>query len=346
MLGAVVVLWLGSPAALAAHDADIAAWSAARRLSAAPPAAAAAEAGYDPRLAEQIEVLLEEARAAPTPASAASAFERVESLLLAHPELPQAAWLLAERHASEAHVLASRGHDAAGAGRELLERARRLEGSRAPALGSAAWAGLSALESAAPARSAVPVVGIRPLDILFVDGVRAVVRELEPGRHHVQLVRGSRRVWVGWVDTASASSELGAPGPLELRDPTLACSDLDLADVSDGPEAPRVAPGIICPRWVTARPGVEGGTDMAECAASRCAAWQRGARAIRFDAPVAAPPADAEARAWPSWATWGLLGAGTAVATSIILWQSGAFERAEPTTEFVFTGPSAAAYRF
>jgi hypothetical protein len=29
-----------------------------------------------------------------------------------------------------------------------------------------------------------------------------------------------------------------------------------------------------------------------------------------------------------------------------VLWQAGAFDRSRPGTEFVFTGPSASAYRF
>jgi hypothetical protein len=40
------------------------------------------------------------------------------------------------------------------------------------------------------------------------------------------------------------------------------------------------------------------------------------------------------------------VGAGAAATTGVVLWQAGAFERAAPSTEFVFTGPSAAAYRF
>jgi hypothetical protein len=41
-----------------------------------------------------------------------------------------------------------------------------------------------------------------------------------------------------------------------------------------------------------------------------------------------------------------LVGAGALAATGLVLWQAGAFDRGDPSTEFVFTGPSASAYRF
>jgi hypothetical protein len=49
---------------------------------------------------------------------------------------------------------------------------------------------------------------------------------------------------------------------------------------------------------------------------------------------------------WPTWLTWSLLGAGAVAATGIVLWQTGAFEQPAPSTEFVFSGPDAAAYHF
>ena len=48
----------------------------------------------------------------------------------------------------------------------------------------------------------------------------------------------------------------------------------------------------------------------------------------------------------PDGVTWTLVGAGAAAAAGVVLWRAGAFDRTEPGTEFVFTGPSAAVYRF
>jgi hypothetical protein len=44
--------------------------------------------------------------------------------------------------------------------------------------------------------------------------------------------------------------------------------------------------------------------------------------------------------------TWSAIGLGAAAGTALLLWRTGAFENRTPATEFVFTGPSAAALRF
>jgi hypothetical protein len=334
MLDVIVVLWLGSTAPQPHQRTDIAAWAKARGFSPVAPAAPP-PASYDAMLIAQVEALLEEARSAPpAPASAsgASAFERAEALLAAHPELPQAAWLLAERYALEAHAL---GNDpAAGERREsLLARARALEGERAIPAGldsrsASPYSGVAAA-SALP----IAVAGARPHDRVFVDGVAGA--SVAPGRHHVQLYRGAHRVWVGWVDGDAGA----AP-----RDPTQACSTFDLADVVSGTEGPRPAPGVHCARWLAARPAPLAGIEVAECALSRCGHWQAGNGARM---PSAAHVQTEDVAAWPTWATWGIVGAGAAVATGVVvLWRTGSFDRSSPDTEFTFTGPSAATYRF
>jgi hypothetical protein len=182
------------------------------------------------------------------------------------------------------------------------------------------------------------LAGVRAFDRVFVDGVDGAA--LEPGRHHVQVYRGARRAWFAWVDA-------GATLELDASDPTTACSALDLADVADGTTAPRPAPGVLCVRWLAARPAALGGTELAECTASRCGRWQSTGGALPGDGAGAARAHPSEdTAAWPAWATWGLVGAGVVVATGVVLWQAGAFDRSAPATEFVFTGPSAAALQF
>jgi hypothetical protein len=344
MFGAVVVLWLGAAPELPQQRADIAAWLAARSLAPVAPEAAPTPS-YDAALVEQIETLLEEARATPvwsaSQPSSPSALERAEALLEVHPELPQAAWLLAERYALEAHAL-GRSEAALQRRRALLERSRALEGGRAPSAGQARVAPPSAAagpRAAAPDAAALPAAGARPHDRLVVDGVSGAA--LTPGRHHVQLYRGSQRVWASWLDAGDGVE-------LTPTDPSVACSTLDLADVSVGADAPHPAPGVRCERWLAARPAALGGTELSECTASSCGRWQ-GARDLG-EGPgprgTGRTRAVDGAGAWPAWATWGLVGIGAGALTGVVLWQAGAFDRSRPDTEFVFSGPSASAYRF
>jgi hypothetical protein len=335
MFGAIVVLWLGAEPELAERRADIAAWAHARQRHAEllHPSASS----YDAGLADEIEALLEEARTLPAGPGTPDALQRAEALLLRHPELPQAAWLLAERHAIEAHSLAADDDVTAARRLELGRLALGLEGARAAAAGS------TAVEPDGDAAASVPAPrAARPHDRVFIDGVaiepRGEPRGLAPGRHHARLSRGGLPVWSGWITLE--------PGPGQpLPDPTTACSALDLADVGAGGAAPEPAPGVRCERWAVARPSLLGGVDLAECAGSRCEPW-RPVGATRSEAPAARHDAQPERSGWPSWATWGLIGASALATTGIVLWRAGAFERDTPGTEFVFTGPSAPALRF
>jgi hypothetical protein len=339
MFGAMVVLWLGSDAQLAERRADISAWAHARQLHA--ELLRPSGASYDAALADDVEALLEEARTLPEAPGTPDALQRAERLLLEHPELPQAAWLLAERYAIEAHALAaSDSNDDAIAARhaDLGGRALDLEGVRAVAAGATPWADRATAQPRVPAPS-----GARPHDLVFIDAVALQTDSapmlLAPGRHHVRVARGPLPVWSGWVTLE--------PGHVEpLPDPAPPCSALDLADVDAGSAAPAPAPGVRCGRWFVARPSSSGGLDVAECAGSRCEPWQR-AGTVRSDMAAGSLEAVApEHDGWPGWATWSLVGAGALAVTGVVLWQVGAFERDAPGTEFVFTGPSASAYRF
>lgn len=334
MLTPLVVLWLGAPAELATHHADIASWASARGGRAVAPLEVATPR-YDPGLAAEVEALLEQAR---TDATGSAALERAEAIVDAHPELPQAAWLLAERLVLEAQAAGDDGERV----NELSRRAAALEGERARAAGAApavpsgvAGAAATSLQTNA---ARLTLTGLRPLDRLYVGGVRVDPETPVPkGRQHVQIVRGAATVWSAWVDAGPEQSD--------RMDPAVACSALDLAGVGGGgADALQPPPGILCPRWAVARRGLAGNTELATCERSRCGPWERPPHVTTASG---APSNDRSAEGrWPAWATWSLLGVGAAAATGLVLWQAGAFEQPAPSTEFVFTGPNAAAYRF
>jgi hypothetical protein len=345
MLVPIVVLWLGQSAERNAHDAEIQRWAAASELRALPPHPARGPV-YDPRAVESIERWLDEARTTTGGSGASEALERARTLLAAHPELPQGAWLLAESYAMEAHAGVA-GGDASTRGEELVELARSLEGRRAAPAGAApAPPSPAQTELAEPAHGAVrlQLSGARPHDRVFIDGAELAAADASTitlGRHQVQLVRAQRSVWATWAD-------IDATGALPLSDPTLACSELDLADVAAAPDSPRPAPGVACAHWAVARPSSFGGIEVSRCEASRCGRWEPlpvlRAPSAAF-AGTAAGVSD-ETRPWPAWLTWGLIGVGAGAVSGVILWQAGAFDRPAPATEYVFTGPTAAAYRF
>jgi hypothetical protein len=283
--------------------------------------------------------LLEQARTEAPATGMPTPLERAEAILLGHPELPQAAWLFAERHRLEAHAAAHGSAADQQRSRELTARADALEGFRATA------AGATPLSSdAAPAALPIRLGGPRPLDQVYVDGVLVGPEARVPaGRHHVLVARGAATVTSAWLETTPGSETA-------LTDPTRACSTLDLAGLVAGPDAsPVPSPGVLCERWAVARRSPLGGAELAMCQRSRCGPWEPG-RAPLAGVPVAAqgaPQAQVDPGApWPTWLTWSLLGAGAAAATGLVLWQTGAFERPAPRTEFVFTGQNAAAYRF
>jgi hypothetical protein len=339
MLRALVVLWLSAPAALPGQQASIGEWASTRGFRPIPPAVVKL-ARYDASVAHELERSLEEARTA-TP-GAASAFERIDRLLAAHPELPQAAWLRAERYALEAQYRLRDGNVDSGARSEdLAVSARALEGARAPSFGAAS--AKARLSPNGGESGGLSLVNLRSSDQVIIDGVATTQGAfIDPGEHHVQVLRASALIWAGWV-------QLGSPPQLHILDPTLPCSDLDLLGVEARPDAPGPPPGVACPTWAVARPGSGGSVDLAFCQGSHCAAWEHvGGR----NAPLTLAPANRShtvgdvGESLPAWVGWSALATGAAVATGLILWQTGAFDTPAPATEFVFTGPTAGALQF
>lgn len=325
MYPALVVLWLGTSPAPAEPPLDVARWAAERGYRAVT-LPTTMEPPYPEEVALEIERLLEEARSL---APGAPQLDRLDQLLQLHPELPQAGWWLAERYALQ-RQRAQDAREPAAASR--LERQRAaLEGPRAEA------AGVGATEPVAAALLTLELSGLRPRDQLVLDGepTRAGA-SVAPGRHHAQVLRARRRVWAGWIELDSAQ--------LRLPEDSAACTELDLLGTEYAAVAPRAAPGVRCPVWAVAHTRA-GYLELALCRADRCERWQSHGSAAR--GPTTTEPLYAEPSGrLPAWLTWGALGLGAAAGTALVLWQAGVFDRPSPATEFVFTGPSAAAVRF
>ena len=325
MLPPLVVFWLAAPAGQGALQV-VEHWAADRGYR---PVAAleAPQPAYDEALVREIETLLEEARSV-APGTVGT-FERIDQLVLAHPELPQASFWLAERYALEAQ---QRAPDAAPELElEFGQRATSLEGARAAPVGAAA------ASSATPAeRDALELVDVRPRDALLLDGSSVSAgASVAPGRHHVQLFRAQRRVWSGWV-------ELGSPPRLRLADATPACSELDLWGTEGAAQGPLALPGIRCDAWAVV--DVRGSElELSFCRGARCSAWEHRSGA---GAPGPSAAAPATRQSLSPWVTWGAVGLGATASTLLVLWQAGVFDRTPAATEFVFTGPTAAAVRF
>lgn len=335
MLRPLILLWLAAPSALPEVRPDISRWAAARGFGLVSEPRGAVQVPYDDAAASQIEGLLEEARTAPS--ATAGVFEQLERLLTMHPHLPQAAWLSAERYALQARAEA-RSAGAAGGSRaaELERRSVQLEGPRASPYGQLERPPEGVLPSVRVAT--LQVTGLRPQDRIYIDGLPVSGESFdERGPHHVQVFRGSTPLWASWI-------ELGSPPRLSVEDTTRPCSELDLAGVTAGAEGPLTAPGILCEEWAAARPNPLGGVDVASCTASECSPWAL--PSVGAEHGLTRADGTQTSEGLPSWVTWSAVGVGAAAALGLVLWRTGAFERSAASTEFVFTGPTAAALRF
>jgi hypothetical protein len=280
---------------------------------------------YRPDFVVDLEGRLDEARTLASSLDEQQALvvlDAIERDLLRSPELPQAAFLLAERHRIAASVVRGQ-EDGSARHEELLVKARVLEGARAAAFGEPP-------DALIPEPPAVALhfsdVGAR--DVLELDGdAGAPDRQARPGLHHARVLRAGELVWAGFVSVTA-----GTPGERrEIRlgvRPLLACSTEDLVHVDGRGASPRPAPGIACGRWLAVRRAF-GRLEAAECSRSSCGAFQ----------PV---PDASEARpVLPDWAKPVIAGAGTAGVVLGLLWATGAFSPETPPgrTTFVYRGP-------
>lgn len=323
----VVFLWISAAPASAPLPAQLDAlrdYGAARGLAFVPlgsaPGRPTGGAGYDDRdaaLVDRLEAELEQARTALSALeeqAAGQLLTRVEAELFAHPHLPQAAFLMAECLALQERAAEAEEEPYAA---ELRARRAALEGPRAAAFGEASGA-----SGASATGATVDIVGLDASDELEIDGqalAGARRAALVPGLHHVRVLRGGRPVFAAFHELAAEQAQLALQVP-ELRP----CSYDDLRSVNREAMAQGGSPpaGVACRRWALARPE-PGGVGVALCKGASCGPfvhWQRRAEPGPFVPLV-------DRSRLPTWAGFAIAGAGAALATGLVLWQSGALER-------------------
>jgi hypothetical protein len=317
-----------------AARASLSEWAEARGVRLADPRTTPhAARAPDLAIGDAVEEELERSRDAITAhdaRAADAALAKAEAALHAHPELPQAAWLLAE--VLRAETLRSRmltPRDPAAAARTWA-RAVALDGGRATGLGESP----DADAPVAPAEGSEVTVDLPmgdPMDVRL-DGVLVDARgaRAAPGEHQVTVSRrrDGELAWAGWVTV-----EHGTPARVVLPHASpCSAEDVGSARVADGVVE---ATSVACPDWVFVRErldGPAGDLTIATCAGAACGTlldWR-----VAAVGPLL-PERRTHGKGWPTWATWTLVGAGAAAVTVGSLAAAGVFR---PThDEPVFT---------
>jgi len=286
----------------------------------------------DARAGDEVERLLDRVRDA-IAGRDAEATERglvaAESTLRAHPELPQASWLMAEvERLRSTRFRRVPPLDAEAAERAWM-RAEALDGGRVAGVG----------EQAAAAHPADATIALDPLlagATLLVDGhptpARAGMVATHAGPHSLAVTWDDTPVWAGWIETPAGSSSLPIAVPLP---PACSIGDLGLARVEG---ATVDAERVRCGSWVAGLAGPRPTSVLvALCKAGRCGPL------VEWSTPgpvswTPQPPSGEHHTGWPTWATWGLVGAGAVVATGVVLLASGVLQAAPTETRFVSGG--------
>lgn len=354
-----VLLWLATDPANAAQSQMLLAWADHNHIALVDPVsptngissqtngASSTTSDRPPPYAGEtvahIETLLERARLAADGLDTEAALEliaQVQQDLREHPELPQAAWLLAESLRVEADLVRAGGDPRAA---ESLERdAERLEGTRSRA--ASAHQPLTttdsadanpALEDDSPRPREWLVNGLRPGDQLVWNGAPAETPsnqgpwhvETIPGRHHARVLRSGAPLWAAWVDLTAGAPVVDLPVP-----PPLPCSQEDLA--------PMHTPGlqgvpVRCDRWIAARPirrttiGLAASPyaiEVARCHRDQCGAFERWPPNV---VPAASPPSPPDDSPFLGAPWWSYAVLGTVVAATATVFLLGVTQRRE-----------------
>ncbi len=318
------VVWL-APSRGAADRHALDEWALARGVRIVTPAEGRApELAVDLAIGDRVEDELERARDALSAHDAESteqALARAGALLRTHPELPSAAWLMAEVH----RLWSSRWH--------------RLE-PKDPARGDAAWRRGAALDGGRvagvgeiaasdepPAKARIVVVGAGDDATVLLDG--APLSERPAGEHVLTVTVGGTLRYAAWLSVADGAE-------LRVRVTAApACSTGDLESARLEGTLVR-ATGVACPSWLAVAP-LGGALGIAMCEAGTCgplAEWRIGAPAV----PPATATEEPTSHRWPGWATGALFVTGILVTTGVSLAAAGAFDKSRTETRFVNGG--------
>lgn len=316
------VVWIApaSGAPSAESEALLTRFAAARgfRIT-APGDGGTITLAIDPHVVAEIEAALLAGRDAITRLDA-DALERdaahALTLLHAHPELPQAAWLAAEAHRLlAARFLRAEPRDAARAEREWIS-AGILDGGRAPALGEQEL-------GTAPAPIDVPVAA-HPGVALWIDGLPTTADRaaLAPGEHHALLRRGERTVAATWFGVRDATPLAFAPPSPPL------CSREDLSGAAlEGTSAS--APTARCPLWIAADGSARDVLRVAVCEGATCGAFVELRRRDERIGPIVPP-----GKPFPVWIPITIGAVALVATTALVLWAAGVFESTPTVIRF------------
>lgn len=325
------------------QDRAMTSWARARGVRlASPRGGGAPNVAIDFGAADRVEQELERARdaiAALDGDAADRAIEAARKDLLAHPELPNAAWLLAEVERAAATRASRIAPIDADAAEEAWARAAALDGGRASGIGEPRT-------SRTARRVHATIAGGGPDVALTLDGAPVAAGPIErsAGVHQLVATRGGRVAWAAWVPIAEGAV-IAVP---DVAGAACSADDLSRARlVGDAIEAR----GVRCPRWVAATPSGDGeaigaSVRVATCEADRCGAL------LEWHAPrdagfVPAPRTDGPYK-WPAWGTWTLVGAGAVATGVIVIVATGVFAPTRTDVRFVNGGikPSGALFSF
>jgi hypothetical protein len=332
----VTVLWLASAGDSPAEARALKSWSLAHGVEVTPPRDEAPRGlAVDYHLAADVEALLDRAHdaiAARDADGTDSAVSAAESALRAHPELPQAAWLMAEVERTRSTRWRRIAPVDAEAAERAWLRAEALDGGRTAGLAEESAEGHAA--AATMTIESVPDGTVAWLDGASVTDVSGIPTRAGPHVLAVTLAplgSGPGAVlWAGWVDLPAGPSRVSV-----AAGGTIPCSSSDLARASLAGEG--VSAGAVrCEQWIAV-------TVSATSNAIRVARCGRGACGPLLEwNPLPAwswsPPPARPAGGWPAWATWGIVGAGAAVVAGAIVVASGALQAPSTETHFVI-GP-------
>jgi hypothetical protein len=282
----------------------------------------------DPSIADDVEKELISARDALTRLDADKAEDalvRARALLRAHPELPQAAWLLAEvERGWSARWMRISPTDPDRAAR-AWQRAAELDGGRAAGIGETDHPKLPDVEVTFSAD------GDRDLRLL-VDGseIPLGTKQMPQGEHAVVTMRRGRILWANWVSFADHET---------VRVPSFRPVDCSTDDL-DGVRLEKRsihANGVSCGAWIAAAPWSGSAIRVARCEGERCGPWviwQSNASSL---APVL-PPRHREHRKSSPWVAVAAVVLAAAMVTGITLVAAGVFDSPPHQTEFVGGG--------